>query len=135
MKVFHNSHSESFYPDYNTLIANISNHTNGHLGLWCCYERMSWQMAFGAHTHVFDLKGNGADFYIGELSAMSESPPQAYKSLREDYLSKGIDFLHLIEGDGSSDMLVVLNLELLVPVPKDKLTKEDNRYKSIKVVG
>jgi hypothetical protein len=115
MILIHASNHESFKPDYQELVSNITNHPNGALGLWCCPEHFKWMDKFGRHIHKFSFEGNFLDLSVEDLMSLGRGGKglEDFIRFREEYLEQGIDGLKIIERTGESHMVVILNLDLL----------------------
>ena len=115
MKVYHATNSKISKLDYSLLLKNISNNMNGALGLWCCYEVTEWMKGFGSFMYEISLEGTSEDLPIDDLVSWNKQAKnyQFYSKKRKEFISKGIDYLKLIEMNGESHMLIILNFEKL----------------------
>lgn len=116
MKVYHATNHKITKLDYKELLRNISNNMNGALGLWCCYETTDWMRGFGSFMYEISLENKVfQDLPIDDLVSWNNQAKDHdfYSKKREEFLAKNIDYLKLIEMDGTSHMLIILNFKNL----------------------
>ena len=57
--MYHASAHQFDFPDYDALVANITNHDNGRLGLWVA-TTADWIKGFGGHVYTMEISGTVA---------------------------------------------------------------------------
>lgn len=125
MKVFHASSADFEFPDYEELLKNITNHDNGALGLWCAASD-HWIKGFGGNTYEVHYDGAKA-FNIPFSEFYKMCHPDDYEgkeyfvNKRNEYISNGIDVLHIVESSGSIDMLIIMNMDAITSFKKKRV--------------
>src|SRR5438128_4681423 len=107
--MYHASAHQFDFPDYDALVANITNHDNGRLGRWVA-TTADWIKGFGGHVYTMEISGTVMDLPLAQLKKWADENldnPDFYKHHRQELLLQGIDYLQLIEADGHSAMGVV----------------------------
>ncbi len=115
MIVYHSSDHLFTFPDYDMVVRNRTNHTNGELGLWFSTTN-SWQVGFGGYCYEFIVVGAAltmqySDFY---KMCMVEDCISYYYNIRNEWLKAGYSHLLIKEDSGKIEMGVVLDFDQII---------------------
>ncbi len=119
MKLFHASHHEFDFPDYEKIRKNLTGHANGMLGLWVSVKN-DWIDDFGDVKYEIVLGSpdcrerlNIANLSIGTLASWASKDEAFHLAKRQEFLAQEVDYLRLVEVDGRSEMGIVLNFSAI----------------------
>lgn len=113
MNVYHYSRRVFNFPDIQEIERNLSGHFNGLLGLWVTLKEENWAKGFGELLYTMTVPAaNPRHLSVGALSKMGPEP-EPYQRLRCEMLEDGVDFLYIVERDGTPHMGVVTDFDAI----------------------
>lgn len=109
---YHSSNHLFDKPDYELIVENRVNHSNGNLGLWFSTTN-DWQQGFGGYTYELTLAGNELRMNFTDFKNMCDTDDgnNFYQKVRDKWLSEEFDYLLIVENDGRIGMGIVLNFD------------------------
>lgn len=123
MIFYHATKHEFNMPDYDSIISNRTNHSNGLLGLWCSTTLSKWIQNFGKNIYSIQLKEH-KPFKIKINSFIIEckkcNTDEDFIQWRNLLIKKKYSHIEIIESDDSIDMVVILDFENIKEFKKNK---------------
>lgn len=127
--VYHASNHDFKIPSIEMIHKNITNHSNGLLGLWCALN-YEWIGGFGKIIYKLEIDSNHTYLDINISDFAERCKPRDiefnsheeviiyYESWRTEMLNDKIDALRVIENTGKCDMLIIINFDSITKVSK-----------------